>query len=83
MSQVPEIWTHPDPQWWLRLGVSTTLHGLDICEECGHVRYLHQGKGPCKSPSAGLDALAGSPCLCGVPANTHVGWRAPMLAKAV
>jgi hypothetical protein len=79
MSYPRPEFVHPDPRWWLRLGPSTVHHELDICDDCGHVRFIHLGV--CQSPTAGLDAPAGTPCMCGHAAGSLSGWRSPMISQ--
>lgn len=63
MSVTRKPFAHPDPRWWLRAQPSTTVNGLDLFPECGHVRELHLDHG-WFSPTAGLDAARGMACLC-------------------
>jgi len=70
-----EEWKHPDPGWWKRAPMSKSASPFDLCDECGHVRFLH-GKG-CMSTSASLDAPRGYGCICSNTATSN-RWHQPV-----
>ena len=59
---------HPDPRWWERYEpIEAFASPRDLCNYCGHVRYLHVNG--CNAKSASLIGNP-DPCDC---TNTAVG----------
>ena len=66
---------HKDPQWWRRSPLATSVQTTrDLCDFCGHVRWMHVTR--CTAASS---ALVGDPVACPCDKTADEGlWRVPV-----
>ena len=76
---VDPLVTHKDPNWWRRAPiVSAPTTSGDLCDSCGHVRWLHV-----IGCTAASTSLVGDPDPCPCDKRGDQGqWRAPVVKLA-